>query len=183
MDVTAGSHFGWFWKWSVATNRNTSAGGRSMTWDAASCTPLPPISPRPSPGADPTTGVLLAMASSSGCTRSTAVCGPPTMTRRSPPAARATPPDTGASTTTTCSASRPAQCWTAAGPTVAITRTTVPGARAAAAGSAPKSTSSTWPGVATIRTRTSAPEATTEIEAAGLTPSAARDAARPGSMS
>jgi hypothetical protein len=46
MDVTAGSHFGWFWKWSVATNRNTSAGGRSMTWDAASCTLLPSLSPR-----------------------------------------------------------------------------------------------------------------------------------------
>jgi hypothetical protein len=25
MDVTAGSHFGWFWKWSVATNRNCTA--------------------------------------------------------------------------------------------------------------------------------------------------------------
>ena len=36
MAVTAGSHLGWFWKWSVATSRNTSAGGRSMTWDAAS---------------------------------------------------------------------------------------------------------------------------------------------------
>ena len=44
MAVTAGSHLGWFWKWSVATNRNTSAGGRSMTWDAESRTPLPPIS-------------------------------------------------------------------------------------------------------------------------------------------
>ena len=27
MEVTAESHLGWFWKWSVATNRNTSAGG------------------------------------------------------------------------------------------------------------------------------------------------------------
>jgi hypothetical protein len=27
MEVTAGSHVGWFWKCSVATNRNTSAGG------------------------------------------------------------------------------------------------------------------------------------------------------------
>src|ERR671910_3387953 len=42
MAVTAGSHLGWFWKWSVATNRNTSAGGRSMTWDAESRTPPPP---------------------------------------------------------------------------------------------------------------------------------------------
>jgi hypothetical protein len=42
MEVTAGSHLGWFWKWSVATNRNTSAGGRWMTWDAASRTQLPP---------------------------------------------------------------------------------------------------------------------------------------------
>ena len=46
MEVTAESHLGWFWKWSVATNRNTSAGGRSMTWDAASRTPLPPPSPK-----------------------------------------------------------------------------------------------------------------------------------------
>src|SRR5918994_7749482 len=45
MAVTAGSHLGWFWKWSVATNRNTSAGGRSITWDAASRTPLPPHLP------------------------------------------------------------------------------------------------------------------------------------------
>jgi hypothetical protein len=43
MAVTAGSHLGWFWKWSVATNRNTSAGRRSMTWDAESRTPLPPV--------------------------------------------------------------------------------------------------------------------------------------------
>jgi hypothetical protein len=41
MEVTAGSHLGWFWKWSVATNRNTSVGGRSMIWDAASRTRLP----------------------------------------------------------------------------------------------------------------------------------------------
>jgi hypothetical protein len=42
MAVTAGSHLGWFWKWSVAMNRNTSADGRSMTWDAESRTPPPP---------------------------------------------------------------------------------------------------------------------------------------------
>jgi hypothetical protein len=29
MEVTAGSHLGWFWKCSVATNRNTSAGQRA----------------------------------------------------------------------------------------------------------------------------------------------------------
>jgi hypothetical protein len=39
MEVIAGSHLGWLWKWSVATNRNTSAGERSMTWDAASYFP------------------------------------------------------------------------------------------------------------------------------------------------
>jgi hypothetical protein len=44
MEVTAGSHLGWFWKCSVATNRNTSVGGRWMTWDAESRTPLPPVS-------------------------------------------------------------------------------------------------------------------------------------------
>src|SRR5215211_2969166 len=42
MEVTAGSHLGWFWKWSVATNWNTWAEGRSITWDAASRTPRLP---------------------------------------------------------------------------------------------------------------------------------------------
>ena len=78
---------------------------------AAMCTPhsswLTSLTFCPSPGAVPTCGALRAIASSSGCSRSTAGSAPPTMIRRSPSAARAAPPETGASTRSTCCCGEP----------------------------------------------------------------------------
>ena len=52
--------------------------------------------------------------------------------------------------------------------------TTAPGSSDDVAGSSPNRTPSTWAGVATMRTSTSAPVAACEIEVAGFTPSSAR---------
>src|SRR4051794_3988413 len=101
------------------------------------------------------------------------------MISRSPSPARATPPDTGASTTSTSPARRrSAQACTGAGPTVAVISTVAPGLNAEAASPSPNSTSSTWPGVATMSTRTSAAAAPATV-ATRDTPSGVR----PGSTS
>jgi len=87
----------------------------------------------PPPGSLPTTGAFPAITSSNGCTAASAVSEPLTMINRSPCPALAAPPETGASTICTpVAASRRAQSSTAAGPTVAISSTTLPGLSVAA---------------------------------------------------
>ena len=66
---------------------------------------------------------------------------------------------------------------------MAITTTAAPAVSASAAGSSPKSTLSTWSGVATMTMSTSAPLAASLMDAAGFTPSAVSASARAGLMS
>ena len=94
------------------------------------------------------------------------------------------PPDTGASTTATPPAPRRSAAeMTASGPTVAIITTMRPAASAPAAPPCANSVSSTCSGVATMITIRSAPPTAAATVSTGRTPSAARNAARPGTMS
>src|SRR5690606_5074818 len=142
-----------------------------MTWFTAFATCPAPLGP--------TCVIVRARTSRSGLTRSSASASPPTITDSVPFSAPSLPPETGASSMATPrAASSPARRRVAAGATVLMSTSTLPGSRPWTAPSSPTTTASRSGVSDTIVKTTSRPTAHSRGVAARAAPAAASGSSR-----